>query len=345
METGPGPGVLPLNFLEAVVGLLANPRKSATYFSEQPSLGSILPLFLMSIALLDHWVLFRSSVPLFPKLAILIPFLKNAHAAFPLMIGFTCGLVFFQAIFLHGTAVALGGRGRFASLCAVILVLTMIFQWTALLHGVWFWLGPCLWIWRVIIVIRVLSEIYALDTGSAVGVLVIGSVLEGLVLGGIVASTLVLRAASLKGKTRALPSASPTETLHRPADLNWVVQTLEGQNVPLQNFKGKVIVLNYWGTWCPPCRAEMPSLQRLADQFKGNDMVVVMSVSQERAKTVQKYLDKNHLTFPAYVRAARFPEGLDAQVYPTTYIISKHEGAREWDSPTMLAYLKKLASS
>ena len=73
-----------------------------------------------------------------------------------------------------------------------------------------------------------------------------------------------------------LPNDRRKRPERRPADRpGWQLQSLEGKPVQLADFKGKVVVLNFWATWCPPCRAEIPDLVSLQQQYAARGLVVV----------------------------------------------------------------------
>jgi thiol-disulfide isomerase/thioredoxin len=125
---------------------------------------------------------------------------------------------------------------------------------------------------------------------------------------------------------------------------------LEGKELTLDAFKGKVVVLNLWATWCVPCIKEMPSLERLGAKLKDRG-VAVMSISQDRggAKQVTPFLEKQGLkTLPIYLD----PKGavlkaIGARGLPTTLVIDKEgrevgrlEGDAEWDGPNALAVIE-----
>jgi thiol-disulfide isomerase/thioredoxin len=125
---------------------------------------------------------------------------------------------------------------------------------------------------------------------------------------------------------------------------------LDGKELTLEQFKGKVVVLNLWATWCVPCIKEMPSLERLSAKLKDKG-VAVMSISQDRggAKQVAPFLEKQGLkTLPVYLD----PKGavlraIGARGLPTTLVIDKEgreigrlEGDAEWDGPNALALIE-----
>ncbi len=100
---------------------------------------------------------------------------------------------------------------------------------------------------------------------------------------------------------------------------DFTFQLLSGESASLSDYAGKVILLNVWATWCPPCVGEMPDLQKLQDQY-GEDIQVVAINAGEDAETVQDFVDQSGLTFTIGLdEDFQFP--YPAISLPTTYII------------------------
>jgi cytochrome c biogenesis protein CcmG, thiol:disulfide interchange protein DsbE len=122
--------------------------------------------------------------------------------------------------------------------------------------------------------------------------------------------------------------------------------TLAGKSEHLSDLKGKLVVLNFWATWCPPCVEETPSLNRLQKYIDSRGgMVLGVSVDEDGA-AYEKFLKDQSVIFPTY-RDATKKSAADygTTIYPETYIIDRHGkiarkfvGAQQWDSPEMLAY-------
>ena len=121
-----------------------------------------------------------------------------------------------------------------------------------------------------------------------------------------------------------------------------------GHSVSLPNFGGKILVLNFWATWCPPCIQETPSLSRLAQEFAGKG-VVVLGVSVDKdPKAYQSFLQKYQ---PAFLtaRELNLHEDFGTFMYPETYIIDANgkvlkkiaEGV-DWSDPGMTQYISSL---
>ncbi|WP_299700465.1 TlpA disulfide reductase family protein [uncultured Pontibacter sp.] len=126
---------------------------------------------------------------------------------------------------------------------------------------------------------------------------------------------------------------------------------LEGKTVEFESLKGKVIFLNIWATWCPPCIAEMPNIQKLHDKV-GSDKIafVMLSVDEGGMAKVKKFIDKKGYTFPVYMPASQFPQEFYSTAIPTTFIISpegkivaKQEGMAEYDTKEVREFLLGMA--
>jgi peroxiredoxin len=133
---------------------------------------------------------------------------------------------------------------------------------------------------------------------------------------------------------------------------DFVLKDIHGKSINLTQFKGKPILLNFWATWCGPCREELPSMQRMheASNKNGGFHIVAISIDRFNMEKVKQYAKDLDLTFPILVdpdretRKAYFIRGL-----PTSYLIDAAgklqgfiSGARKWDSPASLELMKSL---
>lgn len=151
-----------------------------------------------------------------------------------------------------------------------------------------------------------------------------------------------------------LLNATPNEDSAAPDfNYNFTIKDLQGNKIPFEQFKGKVIFLNMWATWCGPCRAEMPGIQSLYNKVKSDSIVFVMlSWDQDRDKAkIEKYIEKNSFSFPVYQPAGYLPDHLQVPSIPTTFIISKagkliqkEVGTRNYDTKRMLQFLQAEAA-
>lgn len=140
------------------------------------------------------------------------------------------------------------------------------------------------------------------------------------------------------------------------------LSSVSGETISLDRFKGKVVLLNFWATWCPPCVAEMPSLNNLYEKLKDKNFVVIGVASQDTKDQVDEFVKSNRINFPVLYD----PDGSIAQKFkthgfPETILISKEGtislmndpktnelvlkviGERVWDAQGVVdMFLKKL---
>lgn len=107
-------------------------------------------------------------------------------------------------------------------------------------------------------------------------------------------------------------------------NLNFEMIDLNGNVVSLSDLKGKVVFLNFWATWCPPCIAEMPSIQQLHDKFKNDDEVLILTLEVDgKQEKIQKFINRKKLTVPVYIPNSSIPTELFEGTLPTTIIFDK----------------------
>ncbi len=100
--------------------------------------------------------------------------------------------------------------------------------------------------------------------------------------------------------------------------------TAGGKVMSTSDLKGKVVFINFWATWCPPCRAEMPSLQALYNDFENDDRFVFLFINEDEDEAkAMAYLQKEKHTFPLVTRAGAVPEAVYSGTLPTTVVLDK----------------------
>jgi thiol-disulfide isomerase/thioredoxin len=139
--------------------------------------------------------------------------------------------------------------------------------------------------------------------------------------------------------------------LKRPSPIiNFTVPLLDGKNVSLKGFKGKVVFLNFWATWCPPCRQEMPSMETLYQHFKDQGLEFLAVDIQESKDDVADFMKSYGLNFPtALDSSGGISNKYGIRSIPTTYIVDREGfiiisavGGRNWDTPEMFAAFEVL---
>ena len=199
-------------------------------------------------------------------------------------------------------------------------------------------------------VARFLVEIIRIEPRMWLGIteaqwIGMGSVLVGLVGLGwllgrgpsapITASLALLLLAACSG-----PKAAP----------DFVAQDLEGQAVRLSQHRGKVVFLNLWTTWCPPCREEMPAMQRLAQSLDGEGFVILAVSEDDGPEKVRAFVDEMKLEFPVLIDSTgTVGRTYGITGYPETFVIDRQGrqvarfiGPRDWDDPQIVEDLRIL---
>lgn len=125
-----------------------------------------------------------------------------------------------------------------------------------------------------------------------------------------------------------------------------------GETVLLNSLKGKVVFINFWATWCPPCIAEMPSINELYSEFRDNQKVVflMVDVDNNRVKS-QKFMEGRNFDLPVYTPAGPVPSSYFGDAIPTTLVLNKegkvvfkHEGMNDFSHREFKDFLAKLTA-
>ncbi|MDY2587131.1 TlpA family protein disulfide reductase [Winogradskyella aquimaris] len=131
------------------------------------------------------------------------------------------------------------------------------------------------------------------------------------------------------------------------ANINWQVQNENGSVLDFKTTKGKVVFINFWATWCPPCIAEMPSLQSLYNDY--SEKVVFLFVTNDNFKTVNSFKAKGNYTFDVFRPINQVPSALETASIPRTFIINKkgeivvdESGAVNWNGEVVRQQLNEL---
>ena len=102
------------------------------------------------------------------------------------------------------------------------------------------------------------------------------------------------------------------------------LQDLDGQSVALSNLQGNPVLLNFWATWCPPCRSEMPYIQQVYDEWSDKGLVVLTINTGESSTTVKEFMQANGLSLPVLLdRGGEVAEKYNIRGIPTTFFIDK----------------------
>lgn len=140
-----------------------------------------------------------------------------------------------------------------------------------------------------------------------------------------------------KGLALISPSVVNENKREMVDSYNWRLQDLEGVQLNFNTSKDKVVLINFWATWCPPCIAEMPSLHKLHEDYK--DKVDFYFVSNEEVDVLNKFLSENKYSFNVHIPTTQYPKAFDVSGIPRTFLIDKSgnividkTGAANWNS-------------
>lgn len=123
----------------------------------------------------------------------------------------------------------------------------------------------------------------------------------------------------------------------------------EGKTIDISKQKGKVLFINFWATWCPPCIAEMPSIAKLKSEIGDKDILFLMVDVDNKYKKSKEFMDKHKYNLPVYSPAGSIPSDLLSGAIPTTVIVDKegrvvgrHEGGGDYSRPEVVKFFKEL---
>jgi len=122
---------------------------------------------------------------------------------------------------------------------------------------------------------------------------------------------------------------------------------VNAKNISLKSLKGKVVFINHWATWCPPCRAEMPSLDNLYRDYA--DKIEFIFLTTDPKKAIVDYYAANDFSFPTYAANSSLPKEINTTTLPATFILDKEGnlfleefGPADWNSSKIRAMLDEL---
>lgn len=133
------------------------------------------------------------------------------------------------------------------------------------------------------------------------------------------------------------------------ADFNINLVNSKGEQVSMEVFRGKTLFINFWATWCPPCVAEMPGINKMYNDIDRDKIEVLMVSFDQKFEKAIDYKNKNAFDFEVYAPTAAIPQMYDSQSIPTTFIIDSngdlvftHKGMADYNRADFKAFLKSL---
>ncbi len=159
------------------------------------------------------------------------------------------------------------------------------------------------------------------------------------------AQRIVLATGIANPKTEVASDAGKTKAVY-----DFTLDKLAGGTLDFAKLEGKVVFINFWATWCPPCVAEMPGIQRLYDKYKDNPEIafVMISLDSKRSKA-EKFIAKKEFTLPVYFpNASRIPKVYESKGIPTTFVLDKEGyiaykkvGMANYDASGFVEFMEK----
>lgn len=149
---------------------------------------------------------------------------------------------------------------------------------------------------------------------------------------------------------RTVPRTQTTTAAGASVRPSMFVNDGEGNRIDIANQTGKVVFVNFWATWCPPCIAELPSIDKLYQQFRNNEAVVfaIVDVDGQYEKSKQ-FMESKKLDLPVHVALGEIPAGWLGNAIPTTLILNKqgqvaakHEGMADYSRPEVADFINRL---
>lgn len=139
------------------------------------------------------------------------------------------------------------------------------------------------------------------------------------------------------------------ETLLSEEVLDIELKGINTSSTNLKNLRGKVLFLNFWGTWCPPCRTEWPTIQKLYD-LKKDKLEFALIAMQDQEADVKKFLKENNYTAPVYIAESPLDPKILPVAFPTSYLIGKdgrilkkEDSSMDWSKDSILEFIDNVA--
>ena len=139
---------------------------------------------------------------------------------------------------------------------------------------------------------------------------------------------------------------------HRPAP-TFSLRTVDGRAIDLESLRGHGVLVNFWATWCGPCKDEMPALQRLKQAFPSDNFELLAVTTDQQPESIRRFVHALNINFPILMDESKdVSAAFGVRGLPTTIVISKNGllmgravGPRRWDAPESVALIDALVES
>lgn len=135
------------------------------------------------------------------------------------------------------------------------------------------------------------------------------------------------------------------------ADFDWTLRPLDGEEVELEMFRGEVLFINLWASWCTPCIREMATIERLQHRLADTD-VRFLIVAAEGERPVRRFMRRYSYDLPIYLEIDRMPSSFGLHGLPTTWVVDRHgrivllrHGEAVWDTDEVEAFIRSVAQT
>lgn len=164
-------------------------------------------------------------------------------------------------------------------------------------------------------------------------------------------AALAMLSLSMHAPVSAQNEADEGVTVFGHADYEWTVRPLDGEPVQLESFRGKVLFINLWASWCAPCIREMGTIERLKERLADTD-VEFLIVAAEGERPVRRHLRRYTYDLPIYLEVDRIPGAFGLRGLPTSWVVDPegrilllHHGEAVWDTDEVERFIRSLSES
>ena len=154
---------------------------------------------------------------------------------------------------------------------------------------------------------------------------------------------------------QAVPADEPASVaefeVYGQADYDWTIRPLDGEELDLETFRGKVLFINLWASWCTPCIREMETIETLKDHLEDTD-VEFLIVAAEGERPVRRHLRRYSYDLPIYLEVDRIPAAFGLRGLPTSWVVDREgqivllrHGEAVWDTDEVETFLRAVAET
>jgi len=153
-----------------------------------------------------------------------------------------------------------------------------------------------------------------------------------------------------KERTESVSTSDATAAIGKPAP-DFTLKTVDGRTVTLSSLRGKLVLVNFWATWCPPCREEMPSMEELYRNYApGGLELLAINIEEDGPQVLPEFLKEHPHTFPVLCDTAQSVSvRYGVYQFPETFIVDRNGiiidkviGAIDWTAPKVLTELSRM---